>query len=68
MLNGKIYGQATWVHRIGGKGYGLWPTPKAQEKMGYDSQGGKTFRPHLSLAVKMWRTPDTCAGGVKSKE
>ncbi len=27
MLNGRIYGQATWVRRIGGKESGLWPTP-----------------------------------------
>jgi hypothetical protein len=37
-VSGRIYGQVTWVLRIGGRGYGLW------------------------------RTPDTCAGGVKSRE
>jgi hypothetical protein len=31
MLNGKIYEQATWAHRTGGKESGLWPTPTTQE-------------------------------------
>jgi hypothetical protein len=31
MLNGRIYEQATWVPRTGGKESGLWPTPNTME-------------------------------------
>ena len=31
MRNGRIYEQATWVRRTGGKESGLWPTPTTQE-------------------------------------
>lgn len=30
MLNGRIYEQATWAPRTGGKESGLWPTPDTQ--------------------------------------
>ena len=73
MLNGKISEQATWVHRTGGKGSGLLPTPRAQEID--DSNGdvcqesnsirrksGKRYGASLTTIIKhqaKWPTPRT---------
>ncbi len=62
MRNGRIYEQRTWVLRTGGKGSGLWPTPRAVEgsKMSQTFGNGDLT---LTGAVKKWPTPKTPTGG-----
>ena len=72
MLNGKIYEQATWVPRTGGKGYGLLPTP-----VSYDATPGGPNNHYKGLGHMAKHNPqrfptpqvfDATCGDIKGKE
>ena len=62
--NGKIYAQATWARRTGGRGSGLWPTPTTDERDAPYKQGGTNLR----RAVKMWPTPQARDGDARGAQ
>ena len=72
MRNGRIYAQATWARRTGGKESGLWRTPNA----GDGEHGGPNARDsggalHLTAQVARFPTPqvfDATCGDLKGKE
>ena len=72
MRNGRIYAQATWAPRTGGKESGLWRTPNA----GDGEHGGPNARDsggalHLTAQVARFPTPqvfDATCGDLKGKE
>ena len=53
LLNGRIYEQATWVHRTKGNVSGLLPTPRSI----YGEHPGMKDPRHLTGAVRTWPTP-----------
>jgi len=70
MRNGESWERTTPEPLTGGSGSGLWPTPRAgkttdetEEAWKARQEEGKVATPPLSLAVKMWPTPNAPNGG-----
>ena len=62
MLNGKIYEQRTWVHRTGGKGYGLLPTPlatRSEMSHGYGDSLDERVKLQAGIPTRKSPTPTT---------
>jgi len=62
MLNGKIYEQATWVPRTGGKGYGLLPTP-----VSYDATPGGPNNHYKGLGHMAKHNPQRFSTPIKEQ-
>jgi len=76
MRNGRIYVQATWVHRTGGKESGLWPTPTTQEQIDAECEITETGRRmtksgsrglNLSRKVKFPTPHSNCHTGPRKR-
>jgi len=56
MRSGRIYAPPMSERRTEGKGFGLWPTPRAQDREGLQA-GMRRDSPGLGVVVRMFPTP-----------
>ena len=60
MRSGEFWGLLTPGRRTNANGFGLWPTPRAQDREGL-AAGMRRQSPGLAVTVKMWPTPRSCS-------
>lgn len=67
LVNGRIYEQKTWMHRIEGKGFGLLATPTQDSASGRKKKYKQGGIP-LTVAIQKWPTPtSTERSGINPK-